>query len=168
MEKGTMSWEQKELVNELIQGMEVATKLKVELMLPSSADTSNLLVQRILSSYDKALLLLGWNASLFTSQAMLQVQPTKTWSPESPFSRSTTRESIEGTLKDHHELKHDSKKRKMMPKNGFEGPYERWLQLEKIRTERYPWCQISQCSAEIFSDDLTHATISHYNNVKAE
>ncbi|XP_061374162.1 probable WRKY transcription factor 53 isoform X2 [Gastrolobium bilobum] len=128
------SWEQNALFNELFQGMEIARKLKEDLTLPSSADTRDLLVQRILSSYDKALLILRWNASISKSQTMHQA--TKTLSPESPVSakRSPPMEDIDGGLMDHQELKHDSKKRKTMPKwkdqirvkfeNGFEWPHE--------------------------------------------
>ncbi|KAJ1386074.1 WRKY domain [Sesbania bispinosa] len=119
MENDT-SWEQKALINELTQGMETARKLKADLTLPSSVDTRDLLVQKILSSYDKALLILRWNASISMS--------TKTSSPESPVSFNR------GGLKNHQKAKQDSKKRKMMPKwmdqvkvkieNGIEGPYE--------------------------------------------
>lgn len=102
-----LSWEQNSLMRELIQGMEVARRLKTDLRTPSSAETRELLMQRILSSYEKALLILRWNAS--NSKPL----PTAGWSPESPISvnASPLREDVDGDLKDHPELKQDSKKR---------------------------------------------------------
>ena len=104
-------WEQNTLINELIQGMEVARKLKADLKTPYSADTKDLLVQRILSSYEKALLILRWNASTSKSQNMSHA--TATFLPESPISVSGSplREDFDGANKDHQEVKHDPKKR---------------------------------------------------------
>lgn len=128
------SWEQNTLINELIQGMEVARKLKADLRTPYSAGTRDLLVQRILSSYEKALLILRCNAS--TSELQAMSQETATRLPESPLSvhGSPLSEDVDGTIKDHQEVKHDSKKRKTMPKwmdqvrvsceSGLEGPHE--------------------------------------------
>lgn len=49
-------WEQKNLVNELTQGRELARQLQIHLNVPSSShDTREFLVQRILASYEKAL-----------------------------------------------------------------------------------------------------------------
>lgn len=115
------SWEQDALINELIEGMEVARKLKEDLSLPSSVDSRNSLLQKILSSYDKALVILKCNASISNSQTIHQP------SPHTPLSVQTSPlgEEAEG-------LKHNSKKRKMTPKwteqvrvtieNGVEGP----------------------------------------------
>ncbi|MED6203537.1 WRKY Transcription Factor [Stylosanthes scabra] len=107
------SLEKQELKKELVQGMEVARKLKAELGLESSAQNRDLLVERILSSYDKALLILRWNGSVSKSHTLQQ--------PQSP-------------LPNKQELKHTSQKRKLMPKlvnrvkvnseNGFEGSHE--------------------------------------------
>lgn len=103
-----MNWEQKALMNELIQGMEMARKLKSDLSLTSSLDTKNLLLQQILSSYDKALLILRSNASNSKSQTMHQA--TQTLSPESSLFVKRG-EGIEGDVKGHHEPKQNSKKR---------------------------------------------------------
>ena len=107
-----LSWEQNTLINELIQGMEVARKLKADLRMPYSVDSRDLLVQRILSSYEKALLILRCNASS-TSELQGMNQATPTLLPESPLSvhGSPLREDVDGTIKDHQEVKHDSKKR---------------------------------------------------------
>ncbi|XP_027341426.1 probable WRKY transcription factor 41 [Abrus precatorius] len=130
------NWEQNTLINELIQGMEVARKLKADLREPYSVETRDLLVQRILSSYEKALLILRYNAS--TSKLQSMNQATATLLPESPISvnESPQREDVDGVkeMKDHQEIKHDSKKRKIMPKwmdqvrvsceSGLEGSHE--------------------------------------------
>ncbi|KAJ1408223.1 WRKY domain [Sesbania bispinosa] len=132
MENG-WNWDQNTLVNELIQGMEVARKLKEDLRTPYSADTRDLQVQRILSSYEKALQILRWNESTSKLQTM---SPATTLLPESPMSTngSPLREEVDGAVQDYQEVKQDSKKRKIMPKwmdqirvsfeSGLEGPHE--------------------------------------------
>ncbi|KAI4326835.1 hypothetical protein L6164_019365 [Bauhinia variegata] len=98
------------LTSELIQGMEVARKLKADLRrTPSPFDNRDLLVQRILSSYEKALLILRWNESNSKSQPVGTATEGAGLSPESPISAngSPLRDDI-----DHHEHKPESKKRK--------------------------------------------------------
>ncbi|KAI4315517.1 hypothetical protein L6164_028315 [Bauhinia variegata] len=143
MEKA-WSLEQNTLVSELIQGMEVARKLKADLrMTPSSFDNRDLLVQRILSSYEKALQILTWNASNSKSQPV----GATTGAPESPI-------SVNGSpLRD--ELKPDSKKRKSTGKwmdhvrvsseTGLEGPHDDGYSWRKygqkdILGAKYPRC----------------------------
>ncbi|CAJ1937288.1 unnamed protein product [Sphenostylis stenocarpa] len=128
------SWEQNTLINELIQGMEVARKLKEDLRMPNSVDSRDMLVQRILSSYEKALLILRCNAS--TSELQATSQAFATLLPDSPLSvhGSPLSEYVDGSIKNHQEIKHDSKKRKITPKwmdhvrvsceSGLEGPQE--------------------------------------------
>lgn len=55
------NWEQGTLMSELIQGMELAKQLRLHLGAASSAESRDLLVQKILSSYDKALMMLKPN-----------------------------------------------------------------------------------------------------------
>ncbi|CAJ1927354.1 unnamed protein product [Sphenostylis stenocarpa] len=113
------------------------------------------LLQGILSSYDKALLILRWNAPISKSQPMHQ--PTQTSSPQSPVSvdQSPPRKDHEGARKDHQELKQNVKKRKTMPKwteqvrvtieNGVEGAagdgysWRKYGQKE-ILGAKYPRC----------------------------
>nr|GLL29159.1 probable WRKY transcription factor 53 [Ipomoea trifida] len=52
--------EYKALLNELIQGMECAKQLRVHLNSAASSETQYFFLQRILSSYEKALLILKW------------------------------------------------------------------------------------------------------------
>lgn len=119
--------EQNTLISELIEGMELAKQLRVNL---GSAETSELLVQRILSSYEKALLILKWSGSMGQAQA---VGATGGVLPESPISinGSPRSEDFDGALKDNQE---SSKKRKTLPRwtdkvkvnfeSGLEGPFE--------------------------------------------
>nr|QGQ64070.1 WRKY transcription factor 47 [Santalum album] len=104
------------LMHELTQGMELTKQLRLHLnSSTSSAETREFLVQRIQSSFDKALLILKWSGP-----AVAQPQP------ESPvsFYASPWNE----------DQKHVSKKRKILPKrtdhvtvcseNGLEGSME--------------------------------------------
>ncbi|KAL8141589.1 hypothetical protein V2J09_014621 [Rumex salicifolius] len=60
MEINTYShFEQSSLINELSQGMELARQLKDQMGLDHSAETKEILLQQIVSSYDKALSMLG-------------------------------------------------------------------------------------------------------------
>ncbi|OIW09922.1 hypothetical protein TanjilG_32071 [Lupinus angustifolius] len=127
-----LSWEQNTLINELIQGMEVARKLKADLKTPYSVDTREMLVQRILSSYEKALQILNASASMSRTTS----PTTVTSLPESTISLdgNPTGDGIYGAIKSDKEIKHDSKKRKTMTKwmdqirvsseNGLEGSHE--------------------------------------------
>ncbi|GLT53370.1 hypothetical protein SLA2020_266450 [Shorea laevis] len=57
-------WEQKNLVHELTQGMELARQLQGNLSVPSSShETREYLVTKILTSYEKALSMLQWSSS---------------------------------------------------------------------------------------------------------
>lgn len=107
-------WEQNTLVSELIQGLQVARKLKEDLRTPCSEETKDLLVQRILSSYEKALLILRWNASSSKHLLPLGAQPGLL--PDSPISvnGSPLRDDVDGDFRDHPHLKPDSKKRSIL------------------------------------------------------
>lgn len=93
--EGSCSWEQKTLIGELIQGMELAKQLRQNLGAKSSPETREFLVQRILSSYEKSLLILKWSGSMGSGQQHQQ-QPqggggglgvaTNLPVPESPIS----------------------------------------------------------------------------------
>ncbi|CAN1778618.1 Probable WRKY transcription factor 41 [Linum perenne] len=146
MERSELSWEQRTVVNELIQGMEVAKQLSFHLRGASAVEVADSLVQRILSSYEKALLILNWNGS--SMEQTLQAVVTSTVAaaatttaaaagvPGSPLSRngSPRSEEFDGS-KDSYQVPIDaSKKRKAMPRwtdqvrisseNGLEGPID--------------------------------------------
>ncbi|XP_054825436.1 probable WRKY transcription factor 41 [Prosopis cineraria] len=128
-----MRWEPSILMNELLQGMEAARKLSADFRTESSVETRDLLVQRILSSYEKALLILKWNAS---NTDPLPIEGVSGLPPESPMCANVSplRDDIDGDIKDHPEFKLDSKKRKMMPtwmeqvrsssETALEGPHD--------------------------------------------
>lgn len=83
------NWEQNTLANEIIQGMEIAKQLKFHLRSSrSSPETQEMLLQRILSSYDNALLILNWGGSSVGQPPQPQPQPgaKATAVPESPIS----------------------------------------------------------------------------------
>ncbi|KAK1381680.1 WRKY1 transcription factor [Heracleum sosnowskyi] len=99
-------FEKSTIANELIQGMEVARQLKFHLSSSSTSPENELcMLQKILSSYDTALLLLNWSES---SVVQPQAVPAMVNLPESPIS---TNES--GDFKDHH--RDVSNKRKALP-----------------------------------------------------
>ncbi|KAM1025151.1 hypothetical protein ACFX13_039056 [Malus domestica] len=125
------SWEQKSLVNEIIEGMELAKQLRLCLNAKSSADTKQFLVQRILSSYEKALLMLKCGGSPQSPIRAIASAPESLMSAnEGPCCVDNNR-----SLQDHQDLTAVSKKRKEMAKwtehvtrviseNGIEGPHE--------------------------------------------
>ncbi|GMI95548.1 hypothetical protein HRI_003224100 [Hibiscus trionum] len=102
------NWEQGTLVSELIQGLELAKQLRLHLGASSCVESRDLLVQKILSSYEKALLILK---------------------PRGPVAESPL--TINGSPRDIGDV---SKKRKMMPRwrdqvkvsseNLLEGPHD--------------------------------------------
>jgi len=94
------SCEQKALMGELIQGLELATKLNEYLNIPSSVETRDSLLQRILSSFDKALLILTQNAPNSNSEEAMQ-----------QLTQSLDHEDYEGARKDDQELNQNAKKR---------------------------------------------------------
>ncbi|XP_022734218.1 probable WRKY transcription factor 53 [Durio zibethinus] len=109
-------WEQKSLINELTQGRELARQLQVHLNVPSSSnETSELLVQKIQASYQKALSMLNYNLTSLAAEP----QPSSGLAirmSESPPSRSGSPRS-EDSDRDFKEqdLKDASKERKTLP-----------------------------------------------------
>lgn len=66
------SIEQKNLINELTNGRELAKKLQIYLSMSSSSqDTRESLVQMILASYDKVLSMLRWSSPVGEPQAAI-------------------------------------------------------------------------------------------------
>ncbi|XP_028087006.1 probable WRKY transcription factor 41 [Camellia sinensis] len=117
--------EQKSLINELTQGMEIAKQLRFHLNSASSAENRQLLLQRILSSYEKSLLILKSSAP---TTGMTESSISGDGSPRSEDCNG-------GGFKDHHQDQNVvSKKRKVLPtwtdqvrissENGFEGPID--------------------------------------------
>ncbi|CAI9094284.1 OLC1v1029996C1 [Oldenlandia corymbosa var. corymbosa] len=129
MEYGS-NWDYYTLINELTQGMEQAKQLRVRLS-SASTETQELLLQRILSSYEKALLILKWNGTVgqsAVSKQQQQQQPQASGAPESS-SVSVDCSPRNENQKDYQDV---SKKRKTQPtwteqvrvnpESGLEGP----------------------------------------------
>lgn len=111
MDTASKSWEQKSLVGEIIEGMELAQQLRLSLSTTSSSsENTEFLVQRILTSYEKALLLLQLSGSPQTSivDAIANVPPESRMSANtSPCGDDYNHRSF----KDQQELQDISKKR---------------------------------------------------------
>ncbi|PSS09366.1 WRKY transcription factor [Actinidia chinensis var. chinensis] len=130
--ENSLNWEQSTLINELIQGMELAKQLRAHMNSTSSAGSREVLIQRILSSYEKALLILKWNGS----GGQPQVSALITGVLESSVSGdgSPRSEDCDWGFKDQQDQSDVSKKRKVLPtwtdqvricsENGLEGPMD--------------------------------------------
>ena len=73
-------WEQKNLLNELTRGKELATQLQIHLNANSSSSSSSheareYLVHKILVSYEKALSMLNWTSSSAAGGDLHPLQP---------------------------------------------------------------------------------------------
>uniref|UniRef100_A0A2P2KF72 WRKY transcription factor n=2 Tax=Rhizophora mucronata TaxID=61149 RepID=A0A2P2KF72_RHIMU len=131
MENG-WNWEQKTLINELSQGMELAKQLQLHLIAASSVEARDHLLQRILSSYERSLLILNCSGSTVHPQTVRLTVGV----PESPLSinGSPRSDDFDRGLKDNLSHNDASKKRKTMPRwtdqvrvnsgNGLEGPHD--------------------------------------------
>ncbi|KAL3498977.1 hypothetical protein ACH5RR_041709 [Cinchona calisaya] len=129
MEYGS-KWDYFTLINELTQGMEQAKQLRVHLS-SASSESQDLLLQRILSSFEKALSILKWNGG---SVGQPQPTPPASGAPESSVSveGSPQSEDVKKNFNDYQDLVDVSKKRKtqltwteqvrISPDNGLEGP----------------------------------------------
>ncbi|KAF8027712.1 hypothetical protein BT93_E0587 [Corymbia citriodora subsp. variegata] len=129
---GGWSYEQKTLISELIQGMDFANQLRAQLTSAPSTEMRDALMQGILSSYEKALLILKWGGQMPQSHLVAAVSGI----PESPLSvnGSPRSDDFDKGTGDHLQNRDISKKRKLMPKwtdqvrispeNGLEGPHD--------------------------------------------
>uniref|UniRef100_A0A7N0V7R0 WRKY domain-containing protein n=1 Tax=Kalanchoe fedtschenkoi TaxID=63787 RepID=A0A7N0V7R0_KALFE len=154
------NWEQQTLINELTQGMELAKQLRFHVGPSSTTETREYLVQKILSSYDKALLILNWSKSASNGQGTRpQPNVASNLLPESPcsFDGSPRSEPCDKGIKDQlqqqEHLTDLSKKRKPQAKwtdhvriyceSGLEGPHDDGFSWRKygqkdILGARYP------------------------------
>lgn len=129
-----LKWQQKTLVNELTQGMELTKQLKIHLSPSSMSQTQEFLVHKIVASFEKALLIVKWSGPVENPQP---VAPSS--APQSPLSVNgsprTVSEDFDKGCKDHHQEHKDfSKKRKTLPtwtdqvrvcsETGLEGPHD--------------------------------------------
>lgn len=107
MEYGS-TWDYYTLINELTQGMEQAKQLRAHLSSESS-EPQGMLLQRILSSYEKALLILKWNGG---SAEQSQPTPLASGAPESSISvEGSPQNEDEKNFNDYQDLRDVAKKR---------------------------------------------------------
>ncbi|XP_009768979.1 putative WRKY transcription factor 53 [Nicotiana tabacum] len=126
------NWEYNTLINELTQGIEHTKQLRAYLRsMPSISENQELLLQKILSSYEQSLLILKCSGSAVQSPQPL---PQTCGAIESSVSvdGSPRSDDKKRSFKDQQELINISKKRKSQPtwteqvkvsaETGFEGP----------------------------------------------
>ncbi|KAK6251421.1 hypothetical protein SCA6_005426 [Theobroma cacao] len=133
-------WEQETLIGELIQGMELAKQLRVHLGTASSVESRDLLVQKILSSYEKALLILKMNRPV--GQPQQNVGATS-GVPESPLSINGSPRS-DDLEKDNQDIRDVSKKRKMLPRWTDQVRVSSESLLEGPHDDGYSWRKYGQ------------------------
>ncbi|XP_022981626.1 probable WRKY transcription factor 41 [Cucurbita maxima] len=131
--EGGWSWDQTSLVGELIQGMELTKQLRIELSSASKEESRGSLIQGILSSYERALLILKRNAPM-NPPPMPEVAPGLPGSPISVNGSASSDDSGRGLKDPQQDPRKESKKRKAQPRwkvqvkvnseTGFEGPHE--------------------------------------------
>ncbi|CAN8325716.1 unnamed protein product [Cochlearia groenlandica] len=145
--KDMLCWEQKTLLSELILGFEAAKKLHTQLgealslspsplssfSSPAPAETTEILLNQILSSYEKSLVMINWPSSppsvqlIPTSVAIVPVA-NSAGIPESPASINGSPRSEEfSNESQRQDYIFKSKKRKMLPK---------WTEKVRINPER--------------------------------
>ncbi|XVF10435.1 hypothetical protein REPUB_Repub07fG0182700 [Reevesia pubescens] len=117
------NWEQGTLISELIQGMELAKQLRLHLGTSSSVKFRDLLVQKILSSYDKALLILKVTGPMGQPQQNVGAISVV---PESPLSINGSPRSDDLDKDNNQDVRDVSKKRKMLP---------RWTDQVRVSSE---------------------------------
>ncbi|KZV31772.1 putative WRKY transcription factor 53-like [Dorcoceras hygrometricum] len=127
-----VNWEYKTLINELTHGMEKAKQLRFHLCTMSENQVQDLLMQRILSSYEKALLILKWTGSKQQDQVVTTAATSVALESSVSVDGSPRSEGLNKNFGDHQDYMKPSKKRKMQPtwteqvkvnsESGLEGP----------------------------------------------
>nr|QLM00675.1 WRKY transcription factor [Ocimum tenuiflorum] len=119
------TWEYNTLIKELVQGMEKAKQLQFHLYSTSPSRAQDMLLQRILSSYEKALSILNWKAPVEQPRATGPVSGTL----ESSISVDGSEEFNNYIRVDHHDYNASKKMQptwteqvRVNPENGLEGP----------------------------------------------
>lgn len=128
---GYSNGEQGSLVGELTKGMELTKQLKAQMGLGNSDESKGMLVEGILSSYEKALLLLNYGGSMEQSQHHVVPSANVPGSPISVIG-SPKSEDMNPGFNARQDTTDFSRKRKMMStwteqvkvnsENGLEGP----------------------------------------------
>lgn len=108
--EGGWSWDQTSLVGEIIQGMELTKRLRTELSSASTEESRGSLIQGILSSYERALLILKRNAPM-NQPPMPEVAPGLPGSPISVNGSASSDDSGRGLKDPQQDPRKESKKR---------------------------------------------------------
>lgn len=103
--ESALTWEHETLINELTQGMEKARQLQFHLCTTSPSKEHDLLLQKILSSYEKALWILRSNGTAGQVQVQGQaLTPTSIVTASSiSVDGSPKSEEIYKNFRDHHQ-----------------------------------------------------------------
>ncbi|XP_075508530.1 putative WRKY transcription factor 53 [Primulina tabacum] len=127
-----VNWEYQTLINELTQGMEKAKQLRFYLFTSSPNQAQDLLIQRILSSYEKALLILKWSGSKQQDQVFMTAATSVALESRVSVDGSPRSEGLNKNFGDHNDYVNPSKKRKQQhtwteqvrvySDSGLEGP----------------------------------------------
>lgn len=124
------TWELKVLTDELAQGMEKAMQLRLHLCSTSPSEAEDLILQRIISTFEKALRILKWSGHAGVGQ--MGASPTT--APESSITAdgSSRSDDMNKSFTDYQDREDASKKRKLQTSwteqvkvnsdNGLEGP----------------------------------------------
>ncbi|KAK8690413.1 hypothetical protein V6N13_073947 [Hibiscus sabdariffa] len=132
-------WEQRNLINELTQGRELARQLQAYLNSPSSSNENReLLVLKIQASYQKALSMLNCNTSLSTDQP--QSSELALGMSESPPSHSVSPRSEDSDR----DFKEPDKKRKALPRWARQVKVTPGTALEEPLDDGFSWRKYGQ------------------------
>ncbi|XP_057462968.1 probable WRKY transcription factor 41 [Actinidia eriantha] len=135
MDNFSANWEQKSLINELAQGLELAKQLQILFNVSSSShETCELLVHKILNSYDKALSILKFKASAAEPQPELSLRS---------LARSPISEDSDFDFKDHEHV-NASRKRKSVPRWTKQVQVCPGLGLERPLDDGFSWRKYGQ------------------------
>lgn len=133
-------WESK-LINELVQGRELARRLQMCLHAPSSPqETQEFLIQRIIAAFEKALATLNWNGGSSVGEASHAVQVGIRTCESPPLSGSPRSEDSERDFQD----QNASKKRRSMPRWTKQITVSPGMGVEGTLDDGYSWRKYGQ------------------------
>ncbi|XP_028806825.1 probable WRKY transcription factor 30 [Neltuma alba] len=137
MDKVNMGEWESRLINELVQGRELARRLQMCLHSPSSSpETCEFLIQRIIAAFEKALATVNWNGDA-SHLTRVGIVPT---SESPPFSGSPRSEDSDRDFQD----QSASKKRRSMPRWTKQIRVSPGMGVEGTLDDGYSWRKYGQ------------------------
>ncbi|KAL2236692.1 probable WRKY transcription factor 53 [Sesamum indicum] len=128
--ESAFTWENKALINELTQGLEKAKQLRIHLCSTFPSEAQDLLLRRIISTFEKALMILKWGASVGQAQECAALPAARECSVS--MDGSPRSDDMNKNFGDHRNHGDVSRKRKSQPiwteqvkvnsENALEGP----------------------------------------------